>query len=312
MNSLLQEYLVQICVDSSGSKKGKEKGGTKKAETKAKSKDAVEEPSSEDEALAPVLAAELNGTTTNASDGPPSPEESPFVELPAAPPSEDEGLPTDAVLNPDDIGNRRLLGLAMRTLLAAGGGGDVCPSGEESFWSIRALHETHLFIFVLASVHIVFAGVSMVVCSWKVHQWKQWEEKAMQNLKRVEVGNVLNQDCCCLHYLQAFFAQFHQHIDESMYLGLRRLFIERMELDSSFRFHEFLVNSMEEEFSKVVKIDWVMWAVAAIWIGTDVIVVYIMTGIGVFMTLLAGTKLEYIALKLGNEAYMYYSDKPPP
>lgn len=308
----IEEYLVQICVDSSGSKKGKEKGEKKKAETKAKSKDATEEPASVDEAMAPVLEAELNGTITNGSDDASSPEKSPFVEVLAVSPSEDEGLPTDAVLNPDDIGNRKLLGLAMRTLLAGGGGEDVCPSGQESFWSIRAIHETHIFIFVLASVHIVFAGVSMVVCSWKVHQWRQWEENAMQNLKRVEVGNVLNQDNCCLHYLQAFFFQFHQHIDESMYLGLRRLFIERMELDSSFRFHEFLVNSMEEEFSKVVKIDWVMWVVAAIWIWTDVIVVYIMTGIGVFLTLLAGTKLEYIALKLGNEAYMYYADKPPP
>eukprot|EP00803_Ostreobium_quekettii_P010332 evm.model.scf_2388.1 EVM.evm.TU.scf_2388.1 scf_2388:10559-15702(+) len=317
----IEEFLIQICIDSSGSssKKGKDKSATsskKGTESKEKSKEkaAAPEPAVEGtdaDVMDSVLSAELNGTETDATVVP-SPEESPEDEVPAEPILDDEDLPTDAVLSPDDLGNRKLLGMAMRTLLAGGGGEEVCPSGKESFWSIRTIHETHIFIFVLAVTHILFAGLSMLVCSWKVRQWKQWEDNCQQGLKRVECGNLLNHENIFIVYFQAFFAQFHQHIDEPMYLGLRRLFIERMELDSSFHFHDFLVNSMEEEFSKVVKIDWVMWAVAAIWIGTNIYVVYIMTGLGVVLTLLTGTKLEYIALKLGNEAYIYYSDKPPP
>lgn len=85
-----------------------------------------------------------------------------------------------------------------------------------------------------------------------------------------------------------------------------------MQLDNSFDFHKFLVNSMEEEFSKVISLDWVMWAVAAIWIWTTPIVVYVMVVVAFAMTFLIGTKLESIALKLGNEAYTMYADKAPP
>lgn len=294
----VEDYIVKICVDSDDDGKAAKKklaGGKKKTEEdkgKAPSDDLSEDASEvlDAEFSAPTLADDPLGTSE----------------------FEDEEVTTDATLVDDLGGNRKLLVGAMRMLLAGGGGGSGCPEGEESFWSIRTLHETHIFIFLLAVVHIVFSGLSMVLCSWKVRQWKQWEVSRREKLKKIEYNSLLTTNNCFLHYVRAFFAQFHQHIDESVYLSLRRLFIERMELDHDFEFHSFLVNFMEEEFSKVIKLEWVMWLVAAIWIATNPAVVLIMTGLGIAVTLLAGTKLESIALKLGNQAYIMYADKPPP
>jgi len=292
---VLEEYVVKICVDSDDDGKA----GKKLASSKTKEANGEKAPSDNlSDDTSAVLDQELNA--------------SPYSDDPLGTQAfEDEGVDADATLVDDLGGNRRLLSGMMRTLLAGKGGGPACPDGEESFWSIRTLHETHIFIFLLASVHIVFAGISMVLCSWKVRQWKQWEVSRHQSLKRIEYTQLLDTNNWFVHYVRAFFAQFHQHIDESVYLSLRRLFIERMELDHDFQFHEFLVNFMEEEFSKVIKLEWVMWLVAAIWIATNSAVVLIMTGVGIVVTLLAGTKLESIALKLGNEAYIMYADKPP-
>ncbi|CAD7697742.1 unnamed protein product [Ostreobium quekettii] len=314
----VEDYLVEICVDGTnakGAKKAKLAGDKAKlaGDDKKKAADAKKAASKaatpvqedilddyHDEAMADAMQAELDGAET---------EDAPAVPVAAA---DDVGVATDASLLSDDFGNRRLLGGVVRTLLASAGGDGPCPVGQESFWSIRAIHETHIFIFVLAVVHIIYAGVSMVLCAWKVGQWKRWERNAHTGLRKIDYRHLLDESNVCLHWGRSFFAQFHQHIDESVYLGLRRLFIERMQVDNSFDFHKFLVNSMEEEFSKVVSLDWAMWAVAAIWIWTTPIVVYVMFVGAVVLTFLAGTKLESIALKLGNEAYTMYADKAPP
>lgn len=289
----LEDSIIRICVDSDGSRS---------KVLKKKSSETIKATSSEemddDYETEAVLSSELEGVDDGLQE-----------DLQGIGENEDEELLTDGTLS-DDLSGRRLLGSAMRVLLATGGGGGVCSEGKESFWSIRTIHETHIFIFTLAVVHIVFAGLSMVLCSWKVNQWKKWEEYRDEDLTKIDCSNLSDNHSVFVHYGRAFFAQFHQHINKSVYLSLRRLFIERMELDNEFEFHRFLLNLMEEEFSKVVKLEWVMWVVAAVWIATNATVVYIMTAAGLLLTLMAGTELESIALKLGNEAYIVYAGKP--
>lgn len=198
----------------------------------------------------------------------------------------------------------------LRLLLAAAGG-KVCPKGEESFWTIRALHETHIFIFMLAVTHITYAGLSIVLCTWKLAKWKKWEQQE-HDLLRSDFNALLEDRSGIFHFPRAFIAQFSDTVDKSVYLGLRRLFIERLEVPDSFDFHSFLVDTMEEEFSKVVKLEWLMWAIGALWIGVSSVLIYVMTGLAVVTTLVVGTKLQSIALRLGNEAFNLYADKPPP
>ncbi|KAJ0956794.1 hypothetical protein HanPSC8_Chr01g0019671 [Helianthus annuus] len=42
--------------------------------------------------------------------------------------------------------------------------------------SLEALHHLHIFIFVLAVVHVTFSVLTVVFGVTKIRQWKQWEE----------------------------------------------------------------------------------------------------------------------------------------
>ena len=61
-----------------------------------------------------------------------------------------------------------------------------------------------------------------------------------------------------------------------VYLDLRKLFIERMHLPDSFNFHEFLVESAEEEFSKVIgttPFQWVRLCVPLLFLFIFIIII---------------------------------------
>ena len=141
-----QEYIVQLCIDAGDSGKGKGKLGKGKLSKAKGSLGDDSHPGEEDELgteQLDVLTVDDHHEDVTAGDL------------------------VDATLE-DDLHNRKLLRGVVRVLLASAGGGGVCPDGDEPFWSIRAIHETHIFIFVLAVVHIIFSGLSVLLCSWKV------------------------------------------------------------------------------------------------------------------------------------------------
>ncbi|KAI3408634.1 MLO-like protein [Psidium guajava] len=47
--------------------------------------------------------------------------------------------------------------------------------GQVPLLSIEALHELHIFVFVLAVVHVIFCATTMVLGGVKIRQWKNWE-----------------------------------------------------------------------------------------------------------------------------------------
>uniref|UniRef100_A0A803PIP8 MLO-like protein n=1 Tax=Cannabis sativa TaxID=3483 RepID=A0A803PIP8_CANSA len=75
-----------------------------------------------------------------------------------------------------------------RRLLSEGGLGH-CEKGKVQMLSLEALHHLHIFIFVLAVVHVVFCVTTMILGGAKISHWKQWEDsirrdiKASQNLR---------------------------------------------------------------------------------------------------------------------------------
>lgn len=58
--------------------------------------------------------------------------------------------------------------LSSRRLAAAIAGPDYCGDGYEPFWSARTMFQTHILLFLIAVVHIVYAGITMILCLWKV------------------------------------------------------------------------------------------------------------------------------------------------
>eukprot|EP01025_Chloroclados_australasicus_P052683 TRINITY_DN6149_c0_g1_i2.p1 TRINITY_DN6149_c0_g1~~TRINITY_DN6149_c0_g1_i2.p1 ORF type:complete len:383 (+),score=38.62 TRINITY_DN6149_c0_g1_i2:192-1340(+) len=67
--------------------------------------------------------------------------------------------------------------------LLAGGAGDSCKSGYEPLWSLTVLHDTHIFIFLIAVVHLVYAATSIILASLKVRGWRKWEDLPSHDMR---------------------------------------------------------------------------------------------------------------------------------
>lgn len=203
---------------------------------------------------------------------------------------------------------RSNVSLDCTTSLTHAGYGDSCPEGEEPFWSGNMIHQTHLFIFIVAVVHVCYASASIVIALWRMRRWKQFEKQQNHQLQELKNTNLVYGKNAFEYWFWSFWAQFSPTVDESLYLSMRALFIERMEFPDDFDFLSFVVNTLVEEFAVVVRTDWVMWIVAAIWILVPAFLI-VTTILAVLVVLLAGTKLEMIGVKLTQLAFLAYGHR---
>ncbi|KAF3775075.1 MLO-like protein 1 [Nymphaea thermarum] len=74
-----------------------------------------------------------------------------------------------------------------RRLLAGSVEGTHCQRGFSPLLSLEALHQLHIFIFVLAVVHVIFCATTMVLGGIKIREWKQWEDSVRQNISKPEM-----------------------------------------------------------------------------------------------------------------------------
>ncbi|KAH9626929.1 hypothetical protein KSS87_014990 [Heliosperma pusillum] len=122
---------------------------------------------------------------------------------------------------------------------------DYCAKKHKvPFLSIEALHHLHIFIFVLAVVHVTFSVLTVLFGSARIRQWKQWENAIAKNnydseqvLRRPTVTHVHEHDFIRQHFvgvgenssiliwLHAFFKQFYGAVTKADYLTLRMGFI---------------------------------------------------------------------------------------
>eukprot|EP01024_Parvocaulis_polyphysoides_P061896 TRINITY_DN692_c0_g1_i4.p1 TRINITY_DN692_c0_g1~~TRINITY_DN692_c0_g1_i4.p1 ORF type:complete len:599 (+),score=72.04 TRINITY_DN692_c0_g1_i4:115-1911(+) len=197
--------------------------------------------------------------------------------------------------------NRRLL---------AGYGDYTCPKGQESFWSLTALHEIHILIFLIAVVHLVQAAFSMILASLRVRRWKKYEDRVchdMVPLKRK--GAIKPKGTFVALWIWSFFTQFSDSVDGAVYLAIRRFFLEKMELDDDFNFYTYVVDSMEEDFAKLVEFQWVMWLIAAIWIllPWQAYTIIWLPCVLFLILLVIGAKLQSVAISIATLAYTHYT-----
>eukprot|EP01025_Chloroclados_australasicus_P005895 TRINITY_DN118_c0_g1_i6.p1 TRINITY_DN118_c0_g1~~TRINITY_DN118_c0_g1_i6.p1 ORF type:complete len:662 (-),score=61.27 TRINITY_DN118_c0_g1_i6:819-2804(-) len=215
--------------------------------------------------------------------------------------SSSSGYPTSPEYSPS-LGNRKLL--------AGTGSTFKCASGKEPLWSITVLHEIHILIFIIAVVHLVQAAGSMIIAELRVRRWKKYEDMSnhdMVPLKRK--GAIKAKGRLITLWAQSFFMQFIDSVDRPIYLAIRRLFIEKMELDDNFNFHTFVIDSMEEDFAKLVEFQWVMWLIAAIYIliPWQAWSVIWLPCVFLLAMLIVGAKLQSVAIQLASLAYTHFS-----
>jgi len=180
-----------------------------------------------------------------------------------------------------------------------------CGEGKKPFWSATTIHQTHIFIFILAVTHVAYISLSMFVCILKLNSWKKWEagdHDIVPLNPHINPRVVIDANLFVLIW-RAFWAQFRFSVNREVYLSLRRLFVERLGTPDDFHFHDFLVEAMEEDFASIIDTKVFMWVLAALWV-TVPRYVFLPGGIAALAIMLfVGTMLEAVNIRLAQAAY---------
>lgn len=203
-----------------------------------------------------------------------------------------------------------------RRLLAAAPTEVTCKAGQVQFISAEGLHQLHIYIFVLAVVHVVYSVVTMVLGIWKVNQWKDWEEISNQAersshgvVRYTKESSFVQSNApgmwsrnVFLAYVVAFFQQFFKSVTETDYRTLRHGFIvNHLSEHANFDFHKYILRSLEDDFQHVIGIS------PALWGYTVVLLIFNVHGwntqfwisfVPFILVLVIGMKLRYIITKM--------------
>ncbi|KAI3760319.1 hypothetical protein L1987_50713 [Smallanthus sonchifolius] len=189
--------------------------------------------------------------------------------------------------------------------------------------SLDALHHLHIFIFVLAVVHLIFSVLTVVFGGAKISQWKQWETSTKEdnfNTPKVIVPKTtyvqehdfiakrymgLGKRSTVLGWLKSFIKQFYGSVTESDYVALRLGFIMmHCRGNQKFNFHKYMMRALEDDSRKVVGISWYLWVFVIIFLLLNIDgwhTYFWIAFIPLILLLAVGTKLEHVIIQLAHE-----------
>lgn len=209
-----------------------------------------------------------------------------------------------------------------RRLLAEGGG--YCTAKHKvPLLSLEALHHLHIFIFVLAIVHVTFSVLTVVFGGAKIREWKHWEDSIAkdnydtQQVLKPRITNVQQHDfikkrflglgrhSALLSWVHSFLKQFYGSVTKSDYVALRLGFImTHCRGNPKFNFHKYMIRALEDDFKIVVGISWYLWLFVVLFLLLNINGwhTYFWIAFIPFILLLAvGTKLEHVIIQLAHE-----------
>ncbi|XP_051199517.1 MLO-like protein 13 isoform X3 [Lolium perenne] len=164
-------------------------------------------------------------------------------------------------------------------------GGIVCKKkGDVPLLSLEALHQLHIFIFVLGFVHVVFCATTILLGGAKIRKWKHWETRIHREIQQkfavqqTEHPGKVTPPHVLLHreyqgefvtdrtkgfwtklavvsWIIAFLKQFHDSVSKSDYVALRSAFVLiHYPRRPDFDFHKYMTRALEHDFKRVVGI----------------------------------------------------------
>ncbi|PON38494.1 Mlo-related protein [Parasponia andersonii] len=212
----------------------------------------------------------------------------------------------------------------VRRLLSAGGTVH-CEKGKVPMLSLEALHHLHIFIFVLAVVHVIFCVTTMVLGGARIRQWKHWEDSIKNDVRKSkkdqsEFDKIHARDhheffhqhasgywrkAAVVGWIRSFFKQFYGSVTKSDYIGLRQGFIkEHFPAYPDFDFHKYMLRTLEVDFRKIVGISWYLWLFVVVFLLLNLDgwhTYFWLSFLPLILLLLVGAKLEHVIARLAQE-----------
>ncbi|CAN6922050.1 unnamed protein product, partial [Brassica oleracea] len=222
-----------------------------------------------------------------------------------------------------------------RHLLSTGASPDHCTTkGKVPLISVEALHHLHIFIFVLAVIHVIFCASTMVLGGARIQQWKRWEDNfrkipsqkdaskpghahahhahahahalhelfnANHEFFKMHAGGFWRRSVV-ISWLRSFCKQFYGSVTKSEYIALRHGFImTHCPTNPSFNFHKYMLRTVEMDFKKVVTISWYLWLFVVVFLLLNVggwNTYFWLSFLPLILLLMVGAKLENIISSL--------------
>lgn len=212
-------------------------------------------------------------------------------------------------------------GFGARRRLATKGYDKCTKEGKVAFMSAYAIHQLHVFIFVLAVCHVLYCIITLALGRTKMRKWKAWEDETktleyqyhndperFRFARETSFGrrhlSVWSRSPVSL-WIVCFFRQFITTVTKIDYLTLRHGFVMAHlapESGARFNFQKYISRSLEEDFKVVVGISPIIWFFAVLFLLSNAYGWYSylwLPFLPLIIILLVGTKLQVIITQMG-------------
>ncbi|KAI4373038.1 hypothetical protein MLD38_011207 [Melastoma candidum] len=217
-----------------------------------------------------------------------------------------------------------LLGfISLLLTVSQNGISNICVSkkGQYAFVTAYGIHQLHIFIFILAVVHVLYCLTTLTLGSIKMRRWKAWENetktqefKYFHDPERFRYArdtsfgrrhlNTWSKSSFSI-WIVCFFRQFIGSVTKVDYWTLRHGFIKAHLPEGSearFDFRKYIQRSLEDDFKVVVGISPIMWLAAVLFLLTNTHGArsYLwLPFMSLIIVLMIGTKLQVIITQMG-------------
>ncbi|TVU08142.1 hypothetical protein EJB05_41531 [Eragrostis curvula] len=200
---------------------------------------------------------------------------------------------------------------------------NICKKkGDVPLLSLEALHQLHIFIFVLGLVHLLFCAATILLGGAKMRRWKQWETEIHREIGKLpkteskttpfnavfvrERTHGFFMKLAVVSWTISFLKQFYDSVSKSDYIALRSAFVSRYYPElPTYDFHKFMMRALEHDFKRVVGISWYLWLFVIFFLLLNINgwhTYFWLAFLPLFLLLIVGAKLEHIITRLAQEA----------
>ncbi|KAL0010721.1 hypothetical protein SO802_005829 [Lithocarpus litseifolius] len=214
-----------------------------------------------------------------------------------------------------------------RLLFEDANSGHCLHEGKAPLLPLEALHQLHIFIFVLAVVHVIFCVTIMTLGAARIRQWKFWEDSIrneIESKKGLTGGNDAyvhdtghRQDflkergagywrkAAVVSWMMSLFKQFYASVTKSEYKAMRQGFIKKHYPDDpKYNFHHHVMQTLAVDFRKVIGVSWYLWLFVVVFLLLNVAgwnTYFWLSFLPLILLLLVGAKLQHIITRLAQE-----------
>ncbi|KAM3345351.1 MLO-like protein 12 [Capsicum galapagoense] len=199
---------------------------------------------------------------------------------------------------------------------------DPClQKGKVQFASSYAIHQLHIFIFVLAIAHVLYCIATFALGRLKMRKWRAWEDETKtieyqfyNDPERFRFARETSFGRRHMHFwskspvmlwIVCFFRQFFSSVAEVDYLTLRHGFMMAHltpQNQENFDFQIYINRAVDKDFKVVVGISPALWLFTVLYFlsTTDGVYSYLWVPfVPLIIILLVGTKLQMIITEMG-------------